>query len=121
MDETKCPFCREDIKEGAIKCKHCGSALVDVSSMTNQAIQKKEGTLWLPIPSLVIGIIGCLAMLDDSYWTYDELMGAIFFTFVGIILGTVSLSIQKTGKGMAIAGVVLSSLSTLFLIGMLLE
>lgn len=121
MEETKCPFCKEDIKEGAIKCKHCRSALVDVSSMTNQVIKKQEGTLWLPIPSLVLGIIGCLAMLDDSYWTYDELVGAIFFTLVGIILGAVSLSNQKVGKGIAIAGVILSSLAILFFVGMLPE
>jgi len=24
---TECPYCKEEIKEGAIKCKHCGSEL----------------------------------------------------------------------------------------------
>ena len=24
-----CPFCKEEIKDGAIKCKHCGSILGD--------------------------------------------------------------------------------------------
>ena len=30
MQETKlCPFCKEEIKRDAIKCKHCGSMLTD--------------------------------------------------------------------------------------------
>ena len=24
----QCPYCKEDIQEGAIKCKHCGSSLL---------------------------------------------------------------------------------------------
>ena len=31
----ECPYCKEDIKEGAIKCKHCGSML-DGSEETTQ-------------------------------------------------------------------------------------
>jgi len=27
-DPTQCPYCKEDIKEGAIKCKHCGEILL---------------------------------------------------------------------------------------------
>ncbi|MFH1609165.1 MAG: serine/threonine-protein kinase [Candidatus Bipolaricaulota bacterium] len=27
MSSIQCPFCREDIRDGAIKCKHCGSLL----------------------------------------------------------------------------------------------
>ncbi|APW66796.1 MAG: zinc ribbon domain-containing protein [Arcobacter sp.] len=28
----ECPFCKEDIKDGAIKCKHCGSMLEEINS-----------------------------------------------------------------------------------------
>lgn len=30
----ECPFCKEDIKDGAIKCKHCGSMLEEIHSET---------------------------------------------------------------------------------------
>lgn len=26
-EATQCPFCKEEVKEGAVKCKHCGSQL----------------------------------------------------------------------------------------------
>lgn len=28
----ECPFCKEDIKDGAIKCKHCGSMLEEIDT-----------------------------------------------------------------------------------------
>jgi len=31
-ETVECPFCRETVKAGAIKCKHCGSALPQARS-----------------------------------------------------------------------------------------
>ena len=36
-----CPYCKEDIKDGAIKCKHCGSMLNDTNEINNQVEQIK--------------------------------------------------------------------------------
>ncbi len=37
FDRNKCPFCKEVIKEGASKCKHCGSELQnDVGIMNDE-------------------------------------------------------------------------------------
>ena len=30
-----CPFCKEEIADGAIKCKHCGSMLVSIPAAGN--------------------------------------------------------------------------------------
>ncbi len=79
---------------------------------------KDEGTYWLPIPSLVLGILCILALFDDSGWDKDTIAGMALFAVTSLVLGIVSVSKQERGKGMAIAGIVLSSVSLLALIGM---
>ena len=121
METTRCPFCREEIKAGAIKCKHCGSTIVDVSQMQNRTEKKKDGTLWLPLPSMIIGIICFLALLDDSEWDTDTFVGLFIMAIISFILGIISVNTQKTGKGMAITGIVLSSIALLAGIGLAIE
>lgn len=79
---------------------------------------KREGTLWLPIPSLILGIMCVLAFADDSGWDEDTIIGLVMFALTSIVLGIVSVSRQKEGKGAAITGIVLSALALLALAGM---
>lgn len=120
METTQCPFCREEIKPKAVKCKHCGSMIVDVSQMGNRTDQK-NGTLWLPLPSMIIGILGGLALFDDSEWDRDALLGLYIIATTSFILGVISINTQKSGKRMAIAGIVLSSIILFTLIGTVLK
>lgn len=121
MQTKGCPFCKEEIKADAIKCKHCKSMLMDVSLPVTAMTDKPEGTLWLPVPSMVLGIIGFISLFDESHWDYDEIFGLALISAIGFILGIVSLNTQKTGKEMAIAGLVLSCLAGLSALGMLLD
>lgn len=121
LNPTKCPFCLEEIKAGALKCKHCGSTIVDSSQLHNSTLQKENGTLWLPLPSMIIGIICFMALLDDSDWDADTFVGAVAMAIASLTLGIISLSVQKLGKGMAITGIVLSSIALLAIIGLALE
>ena len=91
------------------------------STNTETKVILKEGSYWLPIPSIVLGIISCLAFLDsvDSLKSPDVITGLVIFTVAGLILGIVSISTQSKGKGMAIAGIILSSIALLMLIGLL--
>lgn len=58
----KCPFCAEDIKNEAVKCKHCGSNLTTNTPTTKKGIKKSETKpkttleIWMPILK-VLGII----------------------------------------------------------------
>lgn len=72
-----------------------------------------SGTLWFPIPSMVLGIICVLATMDDSPWDRETVEGMIMFGVMGVILGIVTLTRQKKGRGMAIAGIVMCSLGML--------
>lgn len=76
----RCPFCKEDILEGAIKCRHCGSMLSDGSEAVMQGIpafamscqdtscqvNKVDNTLvWILAFAPILGAI-CGQVLKDS-------------------------------------------------------
>lgn len=79
---------------------------------------ENQGSYWLPIPSMILGIISILAWFDDSAWDSDTIAGLAVFAIAGLVLGIVSISNQEKGKGMAITGITLSSIAILFLIGL---
>jgi len=84
--------------------------LLNSLSSCNKATNKEseDGTYWLPIPSMILGIFVMLACFDESNWDKDTIVGASLFVILSLTLGIISISIQKKGKGMAIAGITLS-------------
>lgn len=118
----QCPFCKEEIQEGALKCKHCGSMLAPAQSTTQQkeAVQdvptNKAETIAFPITSMVLGIIAVLGSLSISRFDTDALLGVAVLSLAGLILGIVCVKKQKRGKGMAIAGIALGSVGILLVL-----
>ena len=93
--------------------------LLDSLGSCNETTNKEndEGTYWLSIPSMILGIFVMLACFDEANWDNDTIVGAFLFIILSLTLGIISISIQKKGKGMAIAGIILSLLSALMVIG----
>ena len=100
----KCPKCNNDNTDGSKFCLNCGSPL----SQENN--NQKSGGSGLAVASLVLGIIGLI---------FTFVVIGIIPAIIGLILGIVALATKKPKKGMSIAGIVLSTLSILILVGIM--
>lgn len=72
-----CPFCREEIQEGAIKCKHCGSMLTQATGAGTKSGKSKVaaglfGILLggLGVHKFYLGRIGWGIVYLLFFWTF---------------------------------------------------
>jgi hypothetical protein len=116
-----CRFCGKEIHEAAMTCPHCGGVQHPTVTRAIHSTESTDGPLWVPITSLVLGIICVLFLFDDLQWDKDTVVGLGGSSLAGFVLGAISLINQKAGKVMAIIGVVLSSVGLLAFVGMFLK
>lgn len=102
-----CPKCSSNIPDNAVHCPNCGAAL-----SSNNAVQvqnqfgdtEKQGGMGFGIASMVLGILSILCSCCFYYLS-------IPLSIVGLILGAIAVHKKNRGRGMAIAGLVLSIIS----------
>lgn len=105
-----CTGCGKELHETAPMCPHCGKPqkVAAVAHSTN--VDPNRGPLWPAITSFVLGVVFMLAENWDSGTDSDTTAGYVLFLIVGLVLGIVSLNISKRGRGLAIAGIVMSAI-----------
>ena len=114
MSMIFCRGCGKSIHESAVSCPHCGATqAASVTSVTSAG----NPSIWMAVTSLVLGILCALVAVVEGEWTPSDVVLELIFGIAGLVFGVVSLSTRRAGKGMAITGVVLTSLSLLILLG----
>jgi hypothetical protein len=124
MHSKLCNTCYATIHAAAGICPNCGARQMPL--MMPQPSQNTDGTLWLPIPALIIAIFTFILLLSidqnccdiHNKDTVDEIAGLATFSGIALALGIASLASQKRGQGMAIAAVVIATITLLISISL---
>jgi putative effector of murein hydrolase LrgA (UPF0299 family) len=128
MHTKLCGQCYSTIHAASELCPRCGARQMPwIMPPPRQVI---DGTLWLPVPALIVAIVTFVLLLFDFRtvaWndltnsdTIDELRGLAALAAIAAALGIASLMTQKRGQGMAIAAIVIVSLGVLLVHGWVL-
>jgi len=104
--------CGKEPPETAPVCLRCGEPR-QVAARRADPDMRENPLRNAAITTLVLGALCVLAALDDSAWSSDATAGMALFSVVGLALGIVSLRISRRGRGMAVAGIVVSAIGLL--------
>ena len=110
-----CPFCEQEIQDAAIACKHCGSELTTTEA-SGPAAQRTVGVSsgqprkGLAITSLALGLLNVPTL---GHFGFGAIAGLI--TGIIAVFQADNRPSEYGGKGMAIAGIVLSVLSVVLI------
>ena len=106
-----CRGCGTSLHETAPTCPHCGAP----QHLPTATAAAASGTLWIPIPALILGILALLAAigLEEADFDLDTYLGTLMFAGIAIVLGAVGTFQQTQGRGMSIAALVLGILGLL--------
>ena len=113
-----CPFCHDDIPDGALKCRSCQSTLPSgVGPIPNPRQHHSHRPIWASITSMVLGIVAWVEPVTGDVLTPEERAGFLVLSVLGIVFAGIALNNKHRGQGMAIAGLVLGILVLGFAIG----
>jgi hypothetical protein len=127
-----CPFCQEEIADGALKCKHCGSMLAQQQPPQQSAPIPQQQ--YAPSPQQQYASqpqqqFSSVAATPEGTWLWPGLSLGLsilslvlvwlgFLAFIiaaaALVLGIIGLRKQPLGRGMSITGIVISSVAAIF-------
>jgi len=109
-DTKSCPYCAEQIKQAAIKCKHCGEFIVEEKAPSEIKIDDREITLQGRSKSILIALFLGAALLHILFSAESPLVFISASNPIAGIAGSISYSIP----GMVISMIFLVPIANLF-------
>lgn len=120
----KCPYCAEEVKEEAVKCKHCGSSIGPSSQIKNESApsypKQNFSTLQKPVSRkkivLVLAVLALIWIVGsiDIYFLFF----LAFLVFTALVWRTKKIKTAKNKKRFAGA---LSAVALVFLVLMIVS
>ncbi|MBK5002443.1 DUF4190 domain-containing protein [Pseudomonas sp. S31] len=110
-----CRGCAHQLHETAHTCPQCGAPQFAVPAKPQATGSQSSG---LGITSLIIGIICLLTLFDDGAWDNESLTGMSMIGGLGLLLGIIGITQNRPANGLAIAGVVMASISLACFLGL---
>jgi TM2 domain-containing membrane protein YozV len=82
-----CPFCKEEIQEGALKCKHCGSMLV-ATGTDNMLTNENKSRIAAILLAFFLGGVGIYKFYLGS-WGWGIIYLLFVWTFIPALISLV--------------------------------
>lgn len=82
-----CPYCKEEIQDGALKCKHCGSMIYSGDNNI-QNLNNKKSKITAGILALLLGGLGLHKFYVGS-WGWGIIYILLILTFIPQIISVV--------------------------------
>ena len=83
----ECPFCKEEVQEGALKCKHCGSMLTTTLNGSPEPASEKS-KITAGILALLLGGFGIHKFYLGS-WGWGIVYIILILTYIPAILALI--------------------------------
>jgi TM2 domain-containing membrane protein YozV len=84
--QMECPYCKEDILDGAIKCKHCDSVLTSDGGMSRPSSSKSKTVAG--VLALLLGHIGIHKFYMGS-WGWGIIYILFVLTFIPMVIALI--------------------------------
>lgn len=105
-----CPFCKEEILDGAIKCKHCSSILAPIVQNTETNNMQHTKPIWASVTSLILAALCMLSRLGTTFVAQDEARGQAVLLSAAIGFALHAIKSGQRCRGLAITAIIISIL-----------
>lgn len=110
----QCPYCGKEISFYALKCRYCKNVVTESTFIS----QQREGSRGFPVAALVNALFSFLVLvgnlIDPDSGLQDVMYGILIYNIIPLVFAIIGLN--RNGRGIAIASIIIVLLTSLIAI-----